>query len=102
MQHSIRHSLQVFHQTRVFERPDGYYWQSDGDGPECGPFVTMLLAVEDMQQSDKSPADDNKAAVHEIESAYYRGPDTTPLSFNAASTYQADVSSSCAQSVKSM
>jgi hypothetical protein len=72
MQHSIRHSPHVFHETRVFERPDGYYWQSDGDGPECGPFITMLLAVEDMQQSDGSSAGDGRAAAHdttEIETA---------------------------------
>lgn len=69
MQHSIRHSLQVFHQTRVFERPDGYYWQSDGDGPEYGPFVTMLLAVEDMQQSERASADAAALGTAEIQSA---------------------------------
>jgi hypothetical protein len=51
MQHSLRHSLQVFYETRVFERCDGYYWQSM-DGPERGPFLTMLLAVQDMQERD--------------------------------------------------
>ena len=72
MQHSIRHSLQGFHETRVFERPDGYYWQSDGEGPECGPFITMLLAVEDMQQSERAWVDDDRGAARgpaEIESA---------------------------------
>jgi hypothetical protein len=35
--------------TRIIERPDGFYWQSQEDGKESGPFPTLLAAVADMQ-----------------------------------------------------
>ncbi len=38
-----------YDQTRVIERPDGYYWQSIDGGKEYGPFQTLIEAVQDMQ-----------------------------------------------------
>jgi len=39
--------------TRVIERPDGFYWQDKITDELCGPFATLLEAMQDMQdQSD--------------------------------------------------
>jgi hypothetical protein len=38
---------------RVIERPDGFYWQDKITDELCGPFATLLEAMQDMQdQSD--------------------------------------------------
>ncbi len=41
-----------YEQTRIIERPDGFYWQSKVDSREYGPFATLIEAVQDMQRSD--------------------------------------------------
>lgn len=41
-----------FDETRIIERPDGFYWQSKSDGKEYGPFPTLLEAVQDMDFAD--------------------------------------------------
>ncbi|HZQ73867.1 MAG TPA: hypothetical protein VFB08_13205 [Burkholderiales bacterium] len=41
-----------FDATRIVERPDGFYWQAKAGGRECGPFATLLRAVQEMQASD--------------------------------------------------
>ncbi len=38
--------------TRVFERPDGFYWQDKLTNEQYGPFATLLEAVQDMQNHD--------------------------------------------------
>ncbi|MDP1997049.1 MAG: hypothetical protein Q8J90_07595 [Gallionella sp.] len=38
-----------YDQTRVIERPDGFYWQDKLTDRLYGPFPTMLEAVQDMQ-----------------------------------------------------
>lgn len=43
-----------YDQTRIIERPDGFYWQSRANGEEFGPFPTLLEAVADMQASDET------------------------------------------------
>ena len=43
-----------YDQTRIFERPDGFYWQSKTDGRESGPFPTLIEAIQDMQYRDES------------------------------------------------
>jgi hypothetical protein len=43
-----------YDQARIFERPDGFYWQSKTDGREAGPFPTLILAIQDMQYRDES------------------------------------------------
>lgn len=40
-----------FDTTRVFERPDGFYWQNKETGEEFGPFPTLMDAVKDMEYS---------------------------------------------------
>ena len=35
---------------RVFERPDGFYWQDEWDG-EYGPFESLAAAMQDMAES---------------------------------------------------
>ncbi len=37
--------------TRVVERPDGFYWQSDDTGREYGPFASLREAIQDMELS---------------------------------------------------
>ena len=38
-----------YDKTRIIERPDGFYWQSQTDGREAGPFPTLIEAIQDMQ-----------------------------------------------------
>lgn len=38
-----------YDQTRVIERPDGFYWQDKKTGEEYGPFPTLWDAVQDME-----------------------------------------------------
>jgi hypothetical protein len=38
-----------YDQTRLIERPDGFYWQSLEGEREYGPFATLVEAVADMQ-----------------------------------------------------
>ncbi|HEU0219233.1 MAG TPA: hypothetical protein VFQ98_00340 [Gallionella sp.] len=38
-----------YDQTRVIERPDGFYWQDKLTDELYGPFPTLLEAVQDMQ-----------------------------------------------------
>lgn len=35
--------------TRIIERPDGFYWQDKITEETCGPFPTMMAAIQDMQ-----------------------------------------------------
>ena len=42
-------------QTRILERPDGFYWQDTETGQQYGPFATRVEAVQDMEgQNDNS------------------------------------------------
>ena len=43
-----------YDKTRIIERPDGFYWQSQNDGRESGPFPTLIEAIQDMQYQDES------------------------------------------------
>jgi hypothetical protein len=38
-----------YDQTRVIERPDGFYWQDKLSDELHGPFETLLKAAQDMQ-----------------------------------------------------
>jgi hypothetical protein len=38
-----------YDETRLIERPDGFYWQRKADGAEYGPFATLVEALRDMQ-----------------------------------------------------
>jgi hypothetical protein len=79
MPHVIPETPPDFDQTRLIERPDGFYWQSQSDGREYGPFRTLLEAVQDMQRSDEStlePGETVEEAKAEIGIADWIDPDT--------------------------
>jgi len=43
-----------YDETRMIERPDGFYWQDKNTDKLYGPFPTLLEAVQDMQYQDDS------------------------------------------------
>jgi hypothetical protein len=53
MTQTIPETPSEYDQTRIFERPDGFYWQSKTDGRESGPFP-LIKAIQDMQYRDES------------------------------------------------
>ena len=66
-------------ESPFIHRPDGYYWQSKGDGKEYGPFATLLEAMQDMQRSDEAalePGETLAEAEAEIGIADWIDPDT--------------------------
>lgn len=54
MTHVIPETPPDYDDTRLIERPDGFYWQSKSGGKEFGPFPTLLAAVLDMQYPDNA------------------------------------------------
>ncbi|MBI2316342.1 MAG: hypothetical protein HYY28_08365 [Betaproteobacteria bacterium] len=46
-----------YDETRIIERPDGFYWQSKSGGAEFGPFPSLLAAIDDMQYRDNAEAE---------------------------------------------
>ncbi len=65
--------------TRVIERPDGFYWQSQIDGREAGPFATLLEAIQDMQYRDDTevePGDTVREAEADLGIAEWIDPET--------------------------
>ena len=54
--------------ARVIERPDGFYWQDKITDELCGPFPTLLEAMQDMQ-------DQNDTGYEEGESLAEAGAD---------------------------
>lgn len=56
-----------FDETRVIERPDGFYWVKEASTSEYGPFVSLLEAVQDMEYSDNDPQQTLAEDLHEIE-----------------------------------
>ena len=68
-----------YDQTRIFERPDGFYWQSKTNGRESGPFPTLIAAVQDMQYRDESevePGETIEEAEAEVGVTGWVDPDT--------------------------
>jgi len=68
-----------YDETRIVQRPDGYYWQSKEGGKEYGPFATLLAAVQDMQRNGESalePGETLEEAEAEIGIADWIDPDT--------------------------
>lgn len=55
-----------FDQTRVIERPDGFYWQDKLSENTYGPFPSLLEAVQDMKATDE--ADYEESGYEEGES----------------------------------
>jgi hypothetical protein len=70
-------------ETRVIERPDGFYWRSDTTGEEHGPFRTLAEAVEDMgfdaESADYEPDETVEEAEAEIGLSGWIDPDTGDL-----------------------
>jgi hypothetical protein len=65
--------------TRVVERPDGFYWIDEETRGESGPFPTLELAVADMQaasETDFEPGESLEEAESEIGIADWIDPET--------------------------
>jgi hypothetical protein len=71
-----------YDQTRIIERPDGFFWVDKDTGKIFGPFSTMLEAVEDMQynpDTDYEPAESLEEAEEELGIAGWVDPETGEL-----------------------
>jgi len=53
--------------TRVIERPDGFYWVNQESAEEYGPFVSLLEAVQDMEYSDSGASETLAEDLHAVE-----------------------------------
>lgn len=51
MTQSIPETPAEYENTRIIERPDGFYWRYLGVSEEFGPFGTLIEAVEDMKDN---------------------------------------------------
>lgn len=66
-------------QTRLLERPDGFYWQDTLTEKMYGPFTTRAKAMEDMQYREDSTYEEGETleeAESEIGIADWIDPDT--------------------------
>jgi hypothetical protein len=82
MKRVIPPTVPDYDEARIVDRPDGYYWQSKDGGRECGPFATLLEAVQDMQVSDDEtpePGETLAEAEAELGIADWIDPDTGQL-----------------------
>lgn len=74
-------------QTRLIERPDGFYWQDIASGKMYGPFPTRLEATEDMQYQEDSDYEEGESlqeAEAEIGISDWIDPDTGELAEGSA------------------
>jgi hypothetical protein len=55
----------VSEEDRVFERPDGFYWQAREDAREYGPFATLIEALEDRALAESPAGDEESLEVAE-------------------------------------
>ena len=66
-------------QTRLIERPDGFYWQDKSNEKLYGPFTTRAKAMEDIQYRVESTYEEGETleeAEAEIGIADWIDPDT--------------------------
>ncbi len=56
-----------FEKTCIIERPDGFYWQSEGTGEEYGPFPTRAEAEADMESGGEVEDLDVENTLDEME-----------------------------------
>lgn len=71
-----------YDQTRIVERPDGFFWLEKDTGLLHGPFDTLLAAVQDMEyeaDSDYEPAESLEEAEDELGLAGWVDADTGEL-----------------------
>ena len=79
MKRPIPETLPDYDPSRVFERPDGFFWQDPETGKTFGPFPTLLDAVNDMQYSAEAglePGETLREAEDEIGIAEWTDPET--------------------------
>ena len=79
MSHVIPETPPEFDQTRLIERPDGFYWQSKRDGREYGPFRTLLgsrTGHAAQRRIHSRARGDNEEAKAEVGIADWIDPDT--------------------------
>ena len=79
MTRAIPETSPDFEETRIIERPDGFYWQSKVDGREYGPFATLIEAAQDMHASDDAQLESGETleeAEAEIGISDWIDPDT--------------------------
>jgi len=67
MSHPLPEPTPDYDETRIIERPDGFYWRADTAGEEHGPFRTLAEAVEDMGFSAESPDYEPDETLEEAE-----------------------------------
>jgi len=68
-----------YDETRIIERPDGFFWQDKVTGETYGPFTTLLDAVQDMQyneETDYEPGETLEEAEAELGISDWIDPDT--------------------------
>ncbi len=68
-----------YDETRMIERPDGFYWQDKLTDRLYGPFPTLLEAVQDMQYKGDSNYEEGESleeAEEEIGISGWIDPDT--------------------------
>lgn len=68
-----------YFKKRVFERPDGFYWEDLETGDAYGPFPTLLDAQSDMRynaDASPEPAGTLEEAAAEIGIADWIDPET--------------------------
>jgi len=63
MSRTIPPTRAEFDHTRVFERPDGFWWIDEVEAREYGPFRSLIEAVEDMNAADDEAPDENSDEV---------------------------------------
>ena len=76
---SIPQTSPEYDQTRVIERPDGFYWQDKLSDEMYGPFPTLLGAVQDMQDHEDTGFEEGESleeAESEIGMADWIDPET--------------------------
>jgi hypothetical protein len=82
MKRVIPQAAPDYDETRILDRPDGFYWQSRDGRRECGPFATLLEAVQDMQGTDEEtpePGETLAEAEAELGLSDWIDPDTGQL-----------------------
>jgi hypothetical protein len=79
MGHTVPSGTPEADRARIVERPDGFYWHSEDRKTECGPFPTLMAALDDMQETGDSPYEPGETleeAEDEIGIAAWIDPDT--------------------------
>lgn len=79
MKNTLPETPSEYDQTRIIERPDGFYWLDKKTNEEYGPFPTLLEAAQDMEynaDSDFEPGETLEEAEGELGIADWIDPDT--------------------------